>query len=205
MRWYDLFARTYDRQLEGLYRPYRGAAHAALRLGPGARVLDLACGTGQNLDGLLAAIGPAGRVVGVDVSPGMLGRARERVRRLGADDRVTLVEADATRLDADDVGGGGFDGVLCTLGLTAMPAWQGAFARSFGLLRPGGRYVLLDVVAERRTLQAWLVERIARADLDRHVWEPLAAATPDFVRTPLGAPARTFGGVLYVAEGTRPA
>ena len=49
----------------------------------GARVLDAGCGRGAALPALAAAVGPSGRVVGIDVSAGMLHQARELVRRRG--------------------------------------------------------------------------------------------------------------------------
>lgn len=203
VRWYDVFALSYDRQLERTYRPYRPRAVDALRLAPGATVLDVACGTGQNLPLLVAAVGPAGRVVGVDASAGMLRQARRRVERAGWTN-VTLVEADAQALAPDVAGAEAVDGVIVALGLTAIPDWEGAFRRAFARLRPGGRFVIFDVHAERRTLQTRLVEWIARADLGRRVWAPLEAACPDFTREDTGAPARTFGGTLFVASGTKP-
>ena len=196
MRWYDVFAHTYDAQLEALYRPYRPAAFDALRLAPGQIVLDLACGTGQNFDGLAERLGPAGRVVGLDASEGMLKKARARADRLGLE--AALVHADATAAAYPPV-----DAVLATLAFTALPDPDAAFAHALDALRPGGRFVLLDVHAERRRFQTWLVEKIARADLNRRPWTLLEAALDDVSRTDLNAPAKTFGGTLYVAAGTK--
>jgi ubiquinone/menaquinone biosynthesis C-methylase UbiE len=207
MGWYDLFSYTYDRSLEALYRPYRVQALAALGAGPGATVLDLACGTGQNFDLLVAAVGPEGRVVGVDLSAGMLRQARRRADRAGWH-HVTLARGDAQQLTPawlrEATGVEAVDGAVCTLGLSAMPAWEAAFQRSFDLLRPGGRYVLLDVHAARRVFQTRVVELMARADLSREVWTPLRQACPDFRLDELGGSPRTFGGTLFVASGTKP-
>lgn len=200
--WYDFFSLVYDRALEDLYRPFRPAAVEALRLVPGATVVDLPCGTGQSLDGLTAAVGPSGRVVGLDASTGMLKRARRRVQRNGWAN-VTLHERRADAVGPNVLGGGLADGVLCALGLTAFPDGEAAFERAFGLLRPGGRFVLLDVYARERTRQTASVELVARADLSREAWRPLEAACPDFERRVLPADPAVFGGELYVASGTR--
>jgi demethylmenaquinone methyltransferase/2-methoxy-6-polyprenyl-1,4-benzoquinol methylase len=208
MSWYDVFARFYDRSLEELYRAAREETVSALAPGHGALVLDLACGTGQNLELLVDAVGPEGSVVGVDLSEGMLRRAEQRVARAGWTN-VTLVRGDVHAFDADALerasGRRAADAVLCTLGLTAFPDWEGAFGRSFALLRPGGRYAIMDVHAEPRTFQARLVEWIAQADLSREVWEPLAAAAEDFARRDLPGDPAKLGGRLYVAAGTKPA
>lgn len=205
--WYDFFARFYDRSLEALYREARQEAVAALQPGRGAAVLDLACGTGQNFEGLVEAVGPGGHVIGVDLSEGMLRQARRRVEGAGWAN-VTLVHSDVHAFDADALeraaGRRAVDAVFCTLGFTAFPDWEAAFRRSFALLRPGGRYAIMDVHADRRTLQTRAVELIARADLDRKVWRPLEAASEDFEQHTLPGDSAKLGGRLFVATGTKP-
>ncbi|WP_412069280.1 class I SAM-dependent DNA methyltransferase [Rubrivirga sp. IMCC43871] len=204
--WYDLFALVYDRALEDLYAPFRPAAVQALRLAHGASVLDLPCGTGQSLDALVAAVGPTGAVLGVDRSRGMLRKARRRVARAGWD-TVTLRRAPAAGVDAellrDAIGEPVVDGILCALGLTALPDWEATFDQLFSLLRPGGRFVLFDVYAGERTQATRSVEWVARADLSREAWRPLAARCSDFERDVFPADPMTFGGELYVASGTK--
>ncbi len=204
--WYDVFALFYDRALEDLYAPFRPAACDALRLAPGMKVLDLPCGTGQSLNGLAPAVGPDGAVLGVDLSKGMLRQARRRATRHGWD-HVTFRRARAGEVDAallgEALGQPQVDAVLCALGLTVFPDWEATFAALFALLCPGGRFVLFDVYAAERTREARSVELVARADLSRAVWKPLAACCTDFERTVLPADVKTFGGALYVAAGTK--
>ena len=204
--WYDVFSLFYDHALEDLYAPFRPVAVEALRLADGASVLDLPCGTGQSFDSLVPAVGPTGSVLGVDASSGMLRRARCRVDRAGWDN-VTLHQAAAADVDADLLAGAlgepEVDGVLCALGLTALPEWEAAFERLFSLVRPGGRFVLFDAYAAERTREARSVELVARADLSRETWRPLAARCRDFAREVLPADVKKFGGELYVASGTK--
>lgn len=206
--WYDLFALFYDRALEDLYAPFRPAAVEALRLGEGAVVLDVPCGTGQSLDLLVSAVGPSGAVIGVDASRGMLRQARRRADRAGWE-TVTLHHARAAEVDVvrtdTSAGTGGLDGILCALGLTALPDWEATFEGLFDLLRPGGRFVLFDVHAAERTKETRSVELVARADLSREAWRPLEARCADFHREILSASPNPFGGDLYVASGTKPA
>ena len=72
-------AAHYDDELAP-FEPWRQQAIALLQLRPGQRVLDVGCGTGLSFAGLEQGVGPQGRVVGIDPSPEMLERARERVR-----------------------------------------------------------------------------------------------------------------------------
>ena len=62
---------------------YRRRAVAALHLGLGDTVVEMCCGTGLNFPLLQAAVGPAGRIIGVDLTDAMLDGARRRVERNG--------------------------------------------------------------------------------------------------------------------------
>jgi demethylmenaquinone methyltransferase/2-methoxy-6-polyprenyl-1,4-benzoquinol methylase len=72
--------------------PLRRRVVGLLRLRPGDAVLDVACGTGLSFPLIQEAIGPGGRLLGVEASPEMMARARERVEQAGWGN-VTLVEA----------------------------------------------------------------------------------------------------------------
>ncbi|NIP58969.1 MAG: methyltransferase domain-containing protein, partial [Gemmatimonadetes bacterium] len=77
---YDLSANLY--YLLGFREwAYRKKAIRALRLEPGDTVVEIGCGTGLNFGLLREAVGPEGRVVGVDMTTAMLEEARERVDR----------------------------------------------------------------------------------------------------------------------------
>jgi ubiquinone/menaquinone biosynthesis C-methylase UbiE len=100
-------------------------------------VLEVAIGTGRNL-----TFYPAGvRLTGIDLSPAMLERARERARELGME--VDLREGDAQDLPLPD---GSFDTVVCTLSLCNVPDDRKAVAEMKRVLKPGGRLLLLDHV-----------------------------------------------------------
>ena len=77
----------------------------------GATVVDVGCGTGLNFPGLRALVGPAGRVIGIDASPSMLGAAQRRIHRAGWAN-ITTVHSDITSMllaleragvDSDDI------------------------------------------------------------------------------------------------------
>ena len=61
------------------FLPKDSRRRAVDRLGlrPGDKVLDVGCGTGRSLDYLQSAVGPTGRVYGIDISAGMLGKAQK--------------------------------------------------------------------------------------------------------------------------------
>jgi ubiquinone/menaquinone biosynthesis C-methylase UbiE len=100
-------------------------------------VLEVAIGTGRNLD----FYPPGVRLTGIDLSPAMLERARQRARELGME--VDLREGDAQDLPSAD---GSFDTVVCTLALCNVPDDRKAVAEMKRVLKPGGRLLLLDHV-----------------------------------------------------------
>lgn len=112
------------------------AADLVESVGPttGARVLDVACGTGVVARHAAARVGPDGEVVGVDVSPAMLAVASDVSAGAGAPTRWK--EASADDLPFADAS---FDAVLCQAGLQFFPDRRAALAELFRVVRPGGR------------------------------------------------------------------
>jgi demethylmenaquinone methyltransferase/2-methoxy-6-polyprenyl-1,4-benzoquinol methylase len=141
-------ARRYDR-LASVYgvlgtaflmrRKIRRAAVEQMELEAGASVLEVGCGGGANLTALAEGVGPTGRVVGIDVSPGMLRRA-EALRRRHGWANVALMEQDATELDAPGL----FDSALFSLSYSVLPERQRTLDAVWKLLNPGGRVVIMD-------------------------------------------------------------
>jgi ubiquinone/menaquinone biosynthesis C-methylase UbiE len=111
-------------------------ASASLELG--ARVIDVACGTGLVTFWAAQAVGPTGQVFGVDLS----GRMVETARRLAGVRKVSntsFARMDAETLDFPDAS---FDVALCSLGLMYVPDPVRAIREMARVLRPGGRLVL---------------------------------------------------------------
>ncbi len=107
-------------------------AQSAIRFGD--RVLDAGVGTGFAAIAAAVRVGPDGRVVGVDVSSGMLQQAQHAVKaaELG---NIELLQADASELP--DLADESFDAVVCSAALLYMPV-QRALVEWHRLLRPGG-------------------------------------------------------------------
>lgn len=200
---YDFFAYYYDLTTEPIHRQHRIEAVAQLRLRPGQTVLDVPCGTGANLGWLHDGVGEGGRIIGCDYSPGMLRRAHRKVAARGWAN-VELHETDARRITPALIDAERVDAVISMLGMTVMPDWQDVFELTWGLLRPGGRYVIMDLYLAGRPFSR-LVDAFyrvaANADSTRRVWEPLAARVADFERHD----DPRLGGMSFVAAGTKPA
>lgn len=137
---YGRWARAYDwlcRLLPGL-EGLRASAVAALDLERGDTVVDLGCGTGANLPHLREAVGPTGTVIGVDLTPGMLARAEDRVDAAGWRN-VHLVQGDAARPPVD-----GIDAVLGTFVVGMLPDPAAGVRAWLDCLDSGGRVSVLE-------------------------------------------------------------
>ena len=114
---------------------------ALLDLAPGQSVLEVGCGNGTFLPLLAAAVGPGGRVVGIDHSPQFVAAAQERVAAAGVADRVSVREADAYRLPFADAT---FDAAHCERVLMHLEDPTAALREMRRVVQPGGVVVAAE-------------------------------------------------------------
>lgn len=177
---------------------WKGRVLARLPDGP-ADVLDYACGTGLLTLAAARRCAP-GRVLGVDLSPDMLARARAKATGL---ERVAFVHADA---EAWDPPAGAFDAVLAAYlpKYVAMDRW---LPRAASALRPGGVLLAYDFTYPRGAVQRWAWEGWWRAIgprlASKPAWRDVAAELPGLIRGTRWAeamagalPGHGFGGIV---------
>lgn len=104
------------------------------RLQKGQRVLDIATGTGLVAIAAARIVGSEGRVVGVDISKGMLEQAQRKIDMNGLKN-VELLETDADYLDFTD---GSFDTILCSSAIAYLTDIRSALQHWYRFLKPGG-------------------------------------------------------------------
>jgi len=111
----------------------------------GERVVDV--GSGAGMDSMIAAraVGPTGQVIGVDMTPAMLERARAGARDAGIEN-VEFREGLAERLPVDK---GWADVVISNGVLNLVPDKVGAYKQIFRALKPGGRIQIADICVDR--------------------------------------------------------
>jgi SAM-dependent methyltransferase len=129
----EMAGRYHQRTASGDH--YRRQAVTRLAPQPGEVILDIGCGTGLNFGAIQDAIGPTGRLIGVELNPKMLDVARARVERHGWTN-VDLVQADVAEAEIPATADAG---LLCAVhDVMRSPA---ALANVLDHLREGGRIV----------------------------------------------------------------
>ena len=141
---YQKQAKDYDQSgIHGL-EPWRREAVKRLHLKRGDLVVDIGCGTGLNFPWLQKAVGPQGRIIGVDLTDAMLEQARLRVAKEGWKN-VELVQADAASYEFPAQ----VNGILSTFALTFIPQAKLVIQNGCRALAPGGQWVVLDMAWPR--------------------------------------------------------
>ncbi len=165
------------------YAPLLAAYHAAfavelegmvrsLPIPEGAQVLEMACGDGAYTPWLARKVGPAGSVVGLDLSPAYLALA-DRAPRSDGTAESRYVAASIDRLPFADAT---FDAVWCAQSLFSLPEPVDAVRRMAGVVKPGGLVAVLEDDTLHQVLLPWPIElelavRVAQ-------WDALRAEVP---------------------------
>jgi ubiquinone/menaquinone biosynthesis C-methylase UbiE len=172
------FIPLFDRILF-LPKDSRRKAVDLLGLTAGHRVLDIGCGTGRSLGYLHQAVGPTGRVYGIDISPGMLHKAQRSCDANGWDN-VELMQYDAAAFKAPTA----LDGVLFSLSYNTMPDHRAVLRHAWDQLVPGGRLVIMDAKVPPGPsgkfvlpFSLWLMKRTMLGNPLIHPREELASLT----------------------------
>jgi ubiquinone/menaquinone biosynthesis C-methylase UbiE len=134
-RLYDELAPTYDQSGVPFFQPIANRLVELLDVKPGEHALDIGCGRGAVTLPLADAVGPAGRVTAIDLSPAMVELTTEEVQRTGRP-WVDVRQMDAA---APDLPPGGFDVAASSLVVFFLPDPRAALHAWLRLLKPEGR------------------------------------------------------------------
>jgi len=118
----------------GFWDRFGSATVSRLQLAPGMTVLDLCCGAGGSAIPAAHAVGPAGRVLGIDIAEPLLALARARAAHEGLSN-IEFRHSDATQTGLPD---GSFDAVVCVFGVFFASDMTAFVEEMWRLVRPGG-------------------------------------------------------------------
>jgi demethylmenaquinone methyltransferase/2-methoxy-6-polyprenyl-1,4-benzoquinol methylase len=142
---FDRIAGVYDLlnsvMTAGLHHQWRRRAADLARVGPGARVLDVACGTGDLAIELATRVGPEGEVIGSDFSEEMLVHARRKAPG------IRFEWGNALDLSYEDAS---FDAATVGFGARNFSDLEQGLREMTRVVRPGGRVVVLEITTPTR-------------------------------------------------------
>jgi len=182
-------------------KTYRSLAAQKLSLKRGDSVIELGCGTGLNFPFIIKQIGSEGRLIGVDLTPGMLDLARVRVERAGWEN-VELIQSDLTAYDFPEK----INGVLATGVFGYIAEYDRIIKAISRVLVSGGHLVILDGKQPEK-LPSWLFKIVLK------LGRPFGF-TPDYFNVRPWESVKTYfketsieeryGGLIYILSGTAP-
>lgn len=158
-RVYSSYAGIYDHIFGKIFHESREAAVRQLNVKPGERILEVGVGTGL----ALPLYPPHCRVVAIDLSAGMLEKARKRMEAHGLT-HVELLRMDAGQMEFED---DSFDTVMAAYVVTAVPDYRKVVTEMIRVCRPGGRIVMLNHFSNGNKLIA-AVEKVI-SPLCKHI------------------------------------
>jgi ubiquinone/menaquinone biosynthesis C-methylase UbiE len=186
------------------HRAQRRRAVQALGLRAGDSVIDVACGTGDNFPLIEEAIGPDGRIVGVDMTDAMLACAQDRIEKHGWSN-ISLVQSDAAAFDFPAE----VNAILSTYALTQVPECAKVIANGTAALSQGGRWVVVDLKIPAKT-PGWLTQLGTAtvrpfAGIDewkmRRPWDAIRGAMAEELASTSWT--ELFFGTAFLATGSR--
>jgi len=116
---------------------------------PGETVIDLGCGAGADVYVAALLVGPRGSVIGVDVTPAMVQKARDNTVRASLAN-VSIYEADMANLPLPDSCA---DVVISNGAINLLPEKPCALKEAFRVLKRGGRFQIADMIRDESTPQ----------------------------------------------------
>lgn len=215
LRRYTKVAPNYDRVVSlsarAVFYPldrYRREAVEAMNLQAGDALLEIGCGTGLNFPYIEERIGARGRLIALDYTPAMLEQARKKAEERGWMN-IEFVRGDAA--EVSKIVSRPVDAVLSTACLCIVPGWEKAIAGAASLLRPGGRFVLLDFLTMKPRGPLALFSPLVRLwtrhygfadpDVDFRVVRPWKATMERYLKDV--AYREMYFGTMFLCHGQR--
>lgn len=155
-KYFASVANSWDRMREDFFdETIADSILQASNVRPGSTVVDVGCGTGFLTQYAATQTKSTGRIVGVDLSPQMLEKAKDNLARLGQIGSVEFRVGDAESIPVED---GFADAVVGNMILHHCPRPKRAISEMTRILKPGGRIAIADLEKHK---ERWLREEMA--------------------------------------------
>ena len=135
---YNATADSYDDPANSFWDRFGRATIERLRLSPGARVLDVCCGSGASAIPAAEKVGPTGVVFGIDLADNLLALARRKAVARGSTN-IEFRSGDMLDLRLPSAS---FDAVVCVFGIFFVPDMSEGIRVLWDVVRPGGRLAI---------------------------------------------------------------
>jgi len=203
---YRKYAKNYD-FIVNLYRligirieKYRRLAVDGLELSKGDTVLEFGCGTGLNFSLLEDAIGPTGKIIGVDITDKMLDQARKRIEACGWKNVELVLDDISDYKIPKDV-----DGIIALGALTYSPEYDAVIKNGYDALKNGKRFVVFDTKKSERTARIFapillLFTKpfgVGKDYVKRHPWKSIKKYFEESTYE------EGYGGFVYLSVGIK--
>lgn len=201
---YNAASDHYDDPSNSFWERFGCRTIGRLDLKPGARVLDVCCGSGASAIPAAEAVGPNGFVLGVDLAEDLLELARIKARNRGHEN-IDFRAGDLLELGLPE---SSFDAVICVFGIFFIPDMQAAVRELWRLVRPGGKLAITTWgprYFEPMNTVFWNSVREVRSDLHKgfNPWERVCDV--ESLRPMLiGAGLNETALAIELEEGTQP-
>ena len=184
---YDNFSKVYDLlSSKYYYHKARNFAVKELELKSEQTILNIPCGTGQNLEYFQEYLKNAGLIIGIDLSTGMLEKAKNKCIR-NQWTNIKLYNANALEIDKNWVEKNiksesslEIDAILSDLGLSGFPEWEKIIDNLLSILKPGGKIVIMDWYLEKPILRGEFIKWIGKGEINRPIWQFLKTRVDNF-------------------------
>lgn len=176
----------------------RKLAVEKLELKKGDTILDLACGTGLNHKFLENDVGPNGKIIAFDYSNEMLIAAKQQAKENGWNN-IAFIQGDAAQLTLNTK----VDGILSTLGISAIPQHEEALQKAIDVLKENKRISILDA---RLPSGFWSIFNPLIAYVYKHwaSWDYKKNIPEDLKKLAHNTQTKYFnGGTVYITFGTK--
>lgn len=204
-KYYDKFASIYDWvSSKPYYSKPREFAIKQLNLAPHQTVLNIPCGTGQNFEYFQKQLQNTGKIIGIDISAGMLKKATQKVNTNNWKN-IQIIKSDATKINTNWINEQfktdlQFDSIFCDLGLSGFPDWENIIDNLISILKPNGIIVIMDWYIDKPSVRGRFIKWIGKGEVDRPLYQYMGRKVNNFKLNP------TFkSGEMFVASGRKKA